>query len=161
MKWLLVLLVAGCASTQPSVARHNPQPYALDAIVFDVTRGGQLSASRLWERSPSNRAVHFGDDDQLLDNFAGQLGRTLTLDPAAPQRLRLTITQQDTGYFEGLASETSDVTLTADVLDTDGQLIRTITMREPASAPLQRSASRRARLQAALDRLAEQLAARL
>jgi hypothetical protein len=47
------------------------------------------------------------------------------------------------------------------VLDSDGNLVRTITLREPASAPLQRSASRRQRLQAAFDRLARRLAASL
>jgi len=165
MKWLLVLFLAGCASTGAStgagVARHNPPPYALDAVVFDVTRGGQLSASRMWERSPANRAVHASDDDALLDDFAGELARVVPLDPNAPRRLRATLTLQDTGYFEGLASETSDVTLTAEVLDRDGNVARTITLREPASAPLQRSASRRARLQVAFDRLAERLAARL
>ena len=162
MKWLLVLCLAvGCASTSPRVVRHNPPPYALDAVVFDVTRGGQLSASRLWERNPSNRAVHASDDDVLVDDFANELGRVVPLDANAPRRLRVTLTMQDTGYFEGLASETGDVTLHADVLDADGNVIRTITLREPASAPLQRSASRRARLQVPFDRLAERLAAQL
>jgi hypothetical protein len=162
MKWLLVLLVAGCATTgSSSVVRHHPPAYALDSIVVEPPRAGELSASRLWERNAPNRAVQARDDDALRDDFAGELARAVPLDPAAPRRLRATLTFQDTGYYEGLAAETTDVTLTADVLDCNGNPLRTITLREAASAPLQRSASRRARLQAAFDRLAERLAAQL
>jgi hypothetical protein len=164
MKWLLfTLLVAGCATASPGVARHTPAPlsYAIDSIELEQPRAGQLSAARLWERSAPNRAVHAGDDAALRDAFLGELGRAVPLDPAAPRRLRATLTLQDAGYYEGLAAETTDVTLTADVLDANGVTVRTITLREPASAPLQRSASRRARLQAAFDRLAERLAAQL
>lgn len=137
------------------------QPYALDAVILGPPRAGQLEASREWERYAGDRAIHRGDDDVLRESFARDLNRVLPLDATAPRYVRATITLQDTAYFEGLASEASDVTLTADILDADGNLVRSITMREPASAPLQRSASRRQRLQAALDRLARRLAAQL
>ena len=75
--------------------------------------------------------------------------------------IRATLTLQDTGYFEGLAAETADITLFAELTDVDGNILRTITMRESASAPLQRSASRQQRLQAAMTRLANRLAAQL
>jgi hypothetical protein len=161
MKWLLILCVAGCATTSPRVARHTSLSYALDSIELEQPRAGQLSAARLWERSAPNRAVHADDDAALRDGFVGELARDVRLDAAAPRRLRATLTLQDIGYYEGLASETTDVTLTAYVLDAEGAIVRTITLREAASAPLQRSASRRARLQAAFDRLAERLAAQL
>ncbi len=167
MKWMVVLLVAagGCAGA--SANRHVAAapsawarpPYALDIVELAPPRAGQLSASREWERSPSNRAVHAIDDAELRQTFVDELARTLPLDAASPRRLRATLTLQDTGYYEGLAAETSDVTLTAEVFDDHGNLLRTITMREPASAPLQRSASRRQRLRAAIDRLAERLSA--
>jgi hypothetical protein len=92
---------------------------------------------------------------------ARDLGRVVPLDVAAPVHIRATLTLQDAGYFEGLAAETTDVTLAAELLDPAGNVRRTITLREPASAPLQRSASRRARLEAAFDRLAHRLAAQL
>jgi len=160
MKWLLLFLVAGCATT-PGVARHTPMSYALDSIEMDQPRAGQLSASRLWERTAPNRAIHADDDEALRGAFVGELSRALPLDPGSPRHLRATLTLQDAGYYEGLAAETTNVTLHAEVLDNAGNTVRTITLREPASAPLQRSASRRARLQAAFDRLAERLAAQL
>lgn len=164
MRWLaaFVFLVSGCASTA-GVDRHAraTAPYALDAVVLGAPRAGQLEASRLWQRGGANRAVASADDAELRASFTQELDRVLPIDPAAPRRLRATLTLQDTGYFEGLAAETTDVTLTADVLDGDGNVVRTITLREPASAPLQRSTSRRQRLQAAFDRLARRLAAQL
>ncbi len=163
---MLVVAVGGCAGSSVErhgvvVAPHAPSPYALDDVEIGGVRAGQLSASRLWERHGPNRAVVASDDDELRQAFVDELGRKLPLDARAPRRLRVTLTLQDTGYYEGLASETSDVTLVADVLDDEGHLVRTITLREPASAPLQRSASRRQRLQAAFDRLAGRLAALL
>ena len=168
MRWLasLVLFVAACATG--GAARHAslPEPharapYALDGVELTAPRGGQLSASRLWERHASNRAVVASDDDELRQRFVADLAQKLPLDARAPRHLRATLTLQDTGYYEGLAAETSDVTLTAEVLDDAGNVVRTITLREPASAPAQRSASRRQRLQAAFDRLAARLAAAL
>jgi hypothetical protein len=165
----LVLIVAGCGSIS-GVDRHAPAttaarethaPYALDAVVLGAPRAGQLSASREWERYAGNRTVRRDDDDELRASFARDLNRVLPLDATAPRHVRATLTLQDTGYYEGLAAETTDVTLIAEVLDGDGNLVRTITLREPASAPLQRSASRRQRLQAAFDRLARRLAAQL
>ena len=163
MKLLLALaLVAGCATTATPVAtRAQRQPFAVDSIVIGGPRAGQLSASREWERGTAGRAIAASDDSQLRDAFARDLGRVLPLDAAAPTHLRATLTLQDPGYFEGLAAETTDVTLAVELLDGNGAVFRTITLREPASAPLQRSASRRARLEAAFDRLAERLATQL
>jgi hypothetical protein len=165
----LVLLVAGCASVgggdrhapATTAARETHAPYALDAVILGPPRAGQLSASREWQRNPGSRAVRHDDDNELRESFARDLNRVLPLDATAPRHVRATLTLQDTGYYEGLAAETTDVTLTAELLDGDGNLVRTITLREPASAPLQRSASRRQRLQAAFDRLARRLAAQL
>jgi len=169
MKWpwiLVVSAIAACATGGADrhalvVPPHAPATWALDGVEIVAPRAGQLSASRLWERSGPNRAVIASDDDALRQSFVEELARELPLDPNAPRRLRATLTLQDTGYYEGLAAETTDVTLTAELLDDAGNVIRTITLREAASAPLQRSASRRLRLRAAFDRLAERLAAAL
>ncbi|HEY2743288.1 MAG TPA: hypothetical protein VGL86_01640, partial [Polyangia bacterium] len=157
MRWILgLVLVAGCATQ--GVDRHArapvaQAPWALEAVYMTLPRGGQLSASREWERGGSDRVVTRSDDAVLRADFARDLARAMPLDAAAPRRLRVILTQQDPGYFEGLAAETSDVTLRAELLDADGHTVDTITLREPASAPLQRSASQLARLQPALDRL--------
>lgn len=169
MKWLWLLVactVAACATGGADrhalvIPPHAPATWALDGVEIAAPRAGQLSASRLWERSGPSRAVIASDDDELRQSFVEELARKLPLDPDAPRRLRATLTLQDTGYYEGLAAETTDVTLTAELLDDSGNVIRTITLREAASAPLQRSASRRQRLQAAFDRLAGRLAAML
>lgn len=164
MRWLLsILLVAGCASS--GVNRHASAPvartpYAFDGVYLHRTRGGQLSASREWER-PTARPAALADAAALGAAFRRDLSRTVTLDDAAPVHIRSTLTMQDTGYFEGLASETADLTLFVELTDGHGNTLRTITMRESASAPLQRSASRQLRLQAAMTRLANRLAAQL
>ena len=159
-----LLVVAGCAgsgATRHTVAASFTHPYAIDSIVIGGPRGGQLSASREWQRATSGHAVAAADDAELRDAFARDLGRVLPLDVTAPVHIRATLSLQDAGYFEGLAAETVDVTLAAELLDTRGNVTRIVTLREPASAPLQRSASRRARLEAAFDRLAHRLAAQL
>jgi hypothetical protein len=161
MRLLLALaLAAGCATTG-TVATRMHQPYAIDSVIITEPRAGQLSASREWERGANAHAVAHSDDNDLRGAFARDLGRVLPLDVTAPVHIRATLTLQDAGYFEGLASEAADVTLTAELLDSDGNVFRTITLRESASAPLQRSASRQARLEAAFDRLAHRLAAQL
>ena len=124
-------------------------------------RAGQLSASREWERSGPDRVVTRTGDAMLRDDFARDLARALPLDVNSPHRLRATLTLQDTAYFEGLAAETSDVTLTADILDHEGNVTDSIMLRESAAAPLQRSASRQQRLAHAFDRLAQRLAREL
>ncbi len=167
MRWLvsLVVLAAGCSATgagrHPSAASTPERVYALDRVVFPPVRAGQLSASREWQRSGAERAVTAADDAALRQSFVHELHRVLPMDAAAPLHMRVTLTLQDTGYFEGLAAETADVTLVAELRDDAGHLFRTITLRESAAAPLQRSASRRARLQMAFDRLARRLAAQL
>ena len=160
----LVLVVAGCASGGGVVGhtRTDQAPYALDAVILAPPRAGQLSASREWSRASGvNRAVARADDAELRESFARDLARHLPIDRSAPRHVRATLTLQDTGYYEGLAAETTDVALTADILDDAGNVVRSITLREAASAPLQRSASRKQRLQAAFDRLAQRLAAQL
>ena len=156
----LVLLAAGCA-TGAGVIGHQggATTYALDAVVLGGIRAGELSASREWQRADGGPARD--DADQLRAAFVRDLSQRVRIDPAARQRVRATLTLQDTGYFEGLAAETADLTLVADIYDDRGQRIRSITLREAASAPLQRSASRRARLEQALGRLSSRLAAAL
>ncbi len=162
MRWLLsVLLIAGCATQGADRHARAPvaqAPWALEAVYLTLPRGGQLAASREWERGGHDRVVTRSDDALLRDGFARDLARAVPLDVAAPRRLRVLLTQQDTAYFEGLAAETSDVTLRAEILDADGRTVDTITLREPASAPLQRSASQLQRLAPAFDRLAKRLA---
>jgi hypothetical protein len=163
MKGLLALLFAaacasGGAARHTTAARAAPsQAYAFDGVFLEGPRAGQLSASREWQRMNPMR----GDDIALRGAFAHDLSQRVPLDPAAPLRLRTTLTLQDTGYYEGFAAETTDVTLDADIIDPSGAVVRTITLREPASAPLQRSASRRQRLEAAFTRLADRLSAQL
>jgi hypothetical protein len=163
MKLLLAFaLVAGCATSGTVAATRTPhQPYAVERIVIGGPRAGELSASREWQRAPGGRAIGISEEAELRDTFARDLGRLVPLDVTAPVRIRATLTLQDVGYYEGLAAETTDVTLTAELVDANGNVSRIFTLREPASAPLQRSASRRARLDAAFDRLAHRLAALL
>lgn len=158
-----VVVAAGCAGRHTVVAppRAAHAPIALESVDLAGPRIGPLSASREWQRTPSNRVVHEVDDEALRASFTRSLERRLPLDPAAPLHLHATLTLQDTADYEGLAAETTDVTLHADLIAADGAVYRSITLREPASAPLQRSASRKARLEAALDRLAQRLAAQL
>jgi hypothetical protein len=101
------------------------------------------------------------DRDDLRAMFVRDLQRGVRLDDRAAIRVRATLTLQAPGYFEGLAAETSDLTLTADLTDASGAPLRTITLRESASAPLQRSASRQARLEQAIERLTARLASEL
>src|SRR5438270_6954560 len=111
MRWLVpvMLLVGGCATTA-SVDRHanSGAPDALDAVILAGPRAGQLSASREWQRGSSgNRAVAVADNDELRDDFVRDLDRALPIDPAAPRRVRATLTLQATGFYEGLAAETT------------------------------------------------------
>lgn len=164
---VLLLCAAGCvgggAATRSTAERSPPPPpYVLDQVTLAGVRGGQLSASREWMRADSaNPAVARDDARALRDAFVRALGRDVAFVADGPQRLRVRLTLQDTAYYEGLAAETTDVALTADVYDARGAHVRSITLREPASAPLQRSRSRRQRLEPALARLAHRLAARL
>jgi hypothetical protein len=167
MRWMLLLLcVAGCATdgTAGQAARRapTPAPHTLEQVTLAGVRGGQLSASREWMRADSaSTAVARDDALALRAAFVRELSHGVPLVDAAPRRLRVRLTLQDTGYYEGLAAETTDVALTADVYDPSGAHIRSITLREPASAPLQRSRSRRQRLEDAFSRLADRLAAAL
>ncbi|HXU72877.1 MAG TPA: hypothetical protein VN947_26340 [Polyangia bacterium] len=171
MRWILVLLLAGCASSAgvdrhaaaaraQAAAREQP-PWALDGVFLSRPRAGQLSASREWERGGHDRVVTQSDDAVLRNTFVRDLRAALPIDQRAARRVRVTLTVQDTAYFEGLAAEAGDVTLRADLLDRDGNAFSTEVLRESASAPLQRSASRVQRLDAAFDRLAARLAQRL
>jgi hypothetical protein len=164
MRWIFaLLLVTGCATA--GVDRHAAAPqqhtWALQGVFLTLPRAGQLAESREWERGGHDRVVTRFDDAALRNAFTRDLARDVPLDPAAQHRLRVYLTPQDIAYYEGLAAETSDVTLRAELLDADGNLVETITLREPASAPLQRSASRDQRFAAAFDRLAKRLANKL
>jgi hypothetical protein len=160
------MLAAGCAPTgvtrHPAAARAHvsQQSYALDAVELNGVRAGQLSASREWSRD-GNHGIGRDESADLRATLVRDLSRNVRIDPNAPIRLHTTLTLQAPGYFEGLAPETSDLTLTAELRDTRGALLRTITLRESASAPLQRPESRDLRLEQALDRLASRLAAEL
>ena len=161
---LAVAGVAGCAArTAPShsaaAARNS---YVLDRIDMNGVRLGELSASREWQRQGNgNNVLTREDSEALREHLASDLFRDLALQPTAPLHLRVALTLQDTADNQGLAAETTDLTLNATVVDDQGATIRTITLREPANAPLQRSASQRARLNAAIDRLSHRLAAQL
>ncbi len=166
MKPLLavVVLAAACAGANRHTVASAPgpqEPVALEPVRLVGPRAGELSASREWQRYSGNRVIERDDDAALRARFTAALERLLPVDTRAPVRLRATLILQDTGYFEGLAAETTDVTLRADLIDARGNVYRTITLREPASAPLQRSVSRKERLEAALDRLAQRLVAQL
>jgi hypothetical protein len=156
MRWLVILLVSsGCATG--SVARHAAsQPYVIDAVEIAGVRDSPLTASR-----ESYRVEPGQDSVELRDVFVRELGQRIPFSTTAPQHLRVVITLQDTGENEGLAAETSDVTVVADVLDAGGATFRSITLREPASAPLQRTRSARIRLERALSSLADRLASQL
>jgi len=155
------LACAGCA-TSGSVDRHpiGPATYALGAVHLHGPRGTELSASREWGRD-TTRAVALADEAVLRDAFVRQLERAVRFDPESPLRLRTTLTLEGAGFLEGLSAETADVTLVAEIVDGHDAILRTVTLRESASAPLQRSASRKERLEAAFDRLALRLAHRL
>jgi hypothetical protein len=166
----LAIFVAGCASTasgsgsgaanRPVVTARNS--YVLDGIELRGVRLGEVSAAREWQRSgDSNDTLARDDGEQLRGQLATDLGRDLALQPTAPLHLRVALTLQDTADFEGFAAETSDVTLNVTIVDEQGAIVRTITLREAANAPLQRSASQRTRLDGALDRLSRRLAAQL
>jgi hypothetical protein len=161
---LAVAGVTGCAARTAAVpatasARNS---YVLDRIDMNGVRLGELSASREWQREDAQAHVLTREDNQRLrERLAGDLDRNLTLQASAPLHLRLALTLQDTADNEGFAAETTDLTLNATILDDQGATIRSIVLREPASAPLQRSASQRCRLDAALDRLSHRLAAQL
>jgi hypothetical protein len=156
MKWLLTLLVAGGCATD-GVARHQAtQAYVIDDIAIDGVRAGPMTASR-----ESYRLEPGANAAELRDVFTRELGHRIPFSTTAPLHLRVAVILQDTADFEGLAAETSDVTVVADVSDALGVPLRSITLREPASAPLQRSRSARIRLERALSRLADRLASQL
>jgi hypothetical protein len=168
LRLLPLMLAAGCAPTgvtrQPAAARVSQQSYALDRVELNGVRAGQLSASREWSRDgnrDSDRGIGRDESADLRATLVRDLSRNVRIDDNAPIRLHTTLTLQAPGYFEGLAAETSDLTLTAELRDTRGALLRTITLRESASAPLQRPESRDYRLEQAIDRLASRLAAEL
>lgn len=152
---------AGCATTSHSTRIAAANGYVLDGIELRGVRLGPESAGREWQRPSTNEAVTRDDDRRLRERLAGDLGRELILRPDAPLHLRIALTLQDTADFEGLAAETSDVTMSAKILDDRGVVLRTITLREAANAPLQRSKSERERLDGALDRLSHRLAQQL
>jgi hypothetical protein len=161
--FLIVLMaLGGCAGAgRHTVAAAPVNRVALDSVEVTGVRGGQLSASREWTRDHARGPTAPRDVSELRSSFVRHFAESGAADPDASRHLRARLTLQDTGYYEGLAAETTDVTLTADVYNDAGAQVRTITLREPASAPLQRSRSRRDRLDQAVARLTHRLAAEL
>ena len=159
----MALVIAGCATGGPShpAAMTSANGYVLDGIELRGVRLGDESAAREWQRGTANEAVTRHDDTKLRAQVATDLGRELILRPDAPLHLRIALTLQDTADFEGLAAETADVTMSATILDDRGVVMRTITLREAANAPLQRTASQQTRLDSALARLSHRLAQQL
>src|SRR5262245_25287136 len=120
MKWpLALLLAAGCATGGTdhhaiAMRRVASQPYALEPIALDGPRPGQLSSARELWRLDTQRATARSDASALSASFARDLSQKVPLEPDAPLRLRTTLTLQDTAAYEGLAAESTDVTLSAD-----------------------------------------------
>jgi hypothetical protein len=159
----MLMALGGCAGAgRHTVAAAGPvNRVALDSVEVTGVRGGQLSAAREWSRDQAQGPVAPDDTSALRSSFVRHFAASGAADPDAARHLRVRLTLQDTGYYEGLAAETTDLTLTADVFNADGAHVRTITLREPASAPLQRSSSRRGRLDQAIARLTQRLATEL
>jgi len=164
MVTVVALAAAGCAHarTQP-VARATPRvAYGIAAVDFQGLPATELATSREWWRAESHDRVLARDDSfALRQSFLQDLGRNLTLSPSAPLKLRVTVRVQTPGDFLGLAAETTDLAATVDVIDPYGAVLRSVTVRETASAPLQRSRSRKERLEAGLARLSAKLATQL
>ena len=155
MKWLCAFLLFGCAATGGDVRHQARQAYVIDSIELHGVRDGVLASTReSWRPPPAG-------DPELRDRFIGELGRAIPFSTSSPLHLRIAVSFQSAGDYLGLAPEATDVTLVADVLDATGGELRTITLREPASAPLQRSRSARHRFDRALARLVDRLAAEL
>lgn len=155
----LLFAAAGCAGGMHAREPYGSHHYVLDGVELQQSHVGEVSASREWQREDTPAARD--NRTALRSDFVTDLGRRVQLVNHGPQHLRVMLTLKDNGYSEGLAPETVDVVAQADVLDDKGAVVRTVTLHEPASAPLQRSASARDRLSAAFDRLAKKLAADL
>jgi hypothetical protein len=152
----MVVPAGGYASSGGATA------YVLDAVELYGLPPTELATAREWERADSHdRVIARADVAALRAGMIRRLSSDLPLAPRGALHLRVAVTVESPGTFLGLAPETADLAATADVLDERGLLMRSVTVRESANAPLQRSRSRRARLDAALSRLSQKLARQL
>jgi hypothetical protein len=159
----IAALAAGCAHSETSAAPLGTRtPYAVQSIDVQGLPPTELATSREFTRADSHNVVLARDDTWALrDALARNLDRDLALRPDAAYKLRVTVRVQAPGSFLGLSAETADLSANADVIDANGAVVHTVTVRQSANAPLQRSKSRRDRLEAAVSRLSQKLAAEL
>jgi len=156
----LLLAAVGCAATRPAV--HSAHAYTIESLEFHGLPPTQLAVAREIGRADSTGRLLARDDvSELSSTFAADLRRDVTMSESAPLRLRIDVSLATTGAFEGFAAETADLQANVDVLDANGNVVRTLTARVTANAPLQRSASRRERFAAALSRLSQKIARQL
>jgi hypothetical protein len=157
----LLLTAFGCAASTPST-RVQAQPYAIESLEFEGLPPTQLALARETTRADAQqRVLARSDVYDLSSTFATDLRHDLQVADNAPLRLKITVSLHTPGQFEGIAPETTDVSAHVDVLDAQGLVVRTFTVREIANAPLQRSASRRERFEVALSRLSQKVAQHL
>jgi hypothetical protein len=155
-----LIFTAGCAAAP--VAHSSGRAYVLERVELHGLPPTELAQAREgWRADSSERVVARDDGAVLAGKLASDLRRDLRIVDAAPLRLRVHVTLESPGSFQGLAPETADLAATAEIVDTSGTVVRTVSVRETANAPLQRSASRRERLDAALARLSRSLARQL
>src|SRR5262245_11811330 len=117
MKLLFVPVLtalSGCAGAGLHTVAAAPGPanrVALDSVDVTAIRGGQLSASREWMRDHLQGPVAPADVAFMRTSFARHFAESGAADPNAWRHIRVRLTLQDTGYYEGLAAETTDLTL--------------------------------------------------
>jgi hypothetical protein len=157
----LLFSVVGCAASRPA-AHASAQVYSIESLEFHGLPPSQLAIAREKSRADSQQRVLARNDVYgLTSTFSDHLRRDLRVADGAPLRLRIDVSLASPGQFEGFAPENADLSATAQVLDANGVVVRTVRARATANAPLQRSASRRERFEAALSRLSQKLAQQL
>jgi hypothetical protein len=150
----------GCAALHPTHTTTNT--YSIESLELHGLPVTQLAAARESSRADSHQRVLARNDVYDLSNtFAANLRHDVRLADQAPYRLRIDISLNTPGQFEGFGPENIDLAANVQILDANGGVVRAMTIREIANAPLQRSASRRERLEAALSRLSQKIARQL
>jgi len=158
---LFLAAAAGCAASTPAT-RTSAQPYAIESLEFHGLPSTQLAVAREGSRADTqHRLIARGDVYDLSSTFAGDLRHDVQIADKAPLRLRIDVSLATPGQFEGFAPENTDLAANVQVLDASGSVVRSFVVREIANAPLQRSASRRERLEGALSRLSQKIAKQL
>jgi hypothetical protein len=156
-----LLLAAGCAASTPTT-RTSSQPYAIESLEFHGLPSTQLAIARERSRADSQQRVLASQDIYDLSSaFNANLRHDLQVSDQAPLRLRIDVSLATPGQNEGFAAENADLAANVQVLDSTGSVVRSFVVREIANAPLQRSASRRERFEAALSRLSQKVAQKL